>query len=40
MSAQPAIINNNSTGNLTHLIAKGNRRTSPHSDSISASSSV
>ncbi|KAF6515539.1 hypothetical protein HZS61_004280 [Fusarium oxysporum f. sp. conglutinans] len=28
MSAQPAIINN-STGNLTHLIAKCNRRTSP-----------
>jgi hypothetical protein len=40
MSAQPAIINNNSTGNPTHLIAKGNKQTSPHPDKTSASLSV
>ncbi|EXA28583.1 hypothetical protein FOVG_19819 [Fusarium oxysporum f. sp. pisi HDV247] len=36
----PNINNNNSTDNLTHFIAKGNNRPSPHPDKTSVSSSV
>ncbi|EXK23871.1 hypothetical protein FOMG_19374 [Fusarium oxysporum f. sp. melonis 26406] len=38
--AQPNSINNNSADDLTHPIAKGNKRPSPHPDKTSASSSV